>query len=461
VSKKYQILVEAVIAQNEEQKKSFETSLSSQVFKDLTLNIHKVKLSPEAITNLQTQIKNAFKDIGFDLNAEKAKKAGEAAGKNIANGLKATVTQGYEDAASQMQARFSGVEDITGYFKNLGYQKVSVGKTFDVDGIKKYNVELSKIENGWQTVDKALVSINENEEHVITSTKSISRELVATKNATTELVTQTGIYKEKLEQSKITHADAFKNTNVQKYATELSKVIDEFGKGTKTAKDVDLATQKLNTSIRETESAFRTTQKASNNFFSGIKTAMSKIALWGIGTTLVYGALRNFKEAIQYVKDLNKELTNIQVVTGMSATSVKELAQDFNDLASEMGATTLEVSRGSLEWFRQGKTVEETSKLLKATLMLSKLGNMESAQATEYLTSTLNGFKLEAEDAVGVVDKLIALDNQYATSAGELAEALQRTANSAQQAGFSFNEIISYIATVSSVSRKSADSIGF
>jgi TP901 family phage tail tape measure protein len=72
----------------------------------------------------------------------------------------------------------------------------------------------------------------------------------------------------------------------------------------------------------------------------------------------------------------------------------------------------------------------------------------------------LNGFKLEAEDAIGVVDKLINLDNQYATSAAELAEALQRTANSAQQAGFSFDEIVSYITVVSSVSRKSADSIG-
>jgi TP901 family phage tail tape measure protein len=167
--------------------------------------------------------------------------------------------------------------------------------------------------------------------------------------------------------------------------------------------------------------------------------------MWGFGTAIIYGSLRNFKEAIQYVKDLNKELTNIQIVTGMSAGSVKSLAQDFNDLAIEMGATTLQVAQGSVEWYRQGKTVEETSKLLKATLMLSKLGNMESAQATEYLTSTLNGFKLEAEDAVLVVDKLINLDNQYATSAGELAEALQRTANSAQQAGFSFDEIVSYI----------------
>jgi len=39
--------------------------------------------------------------------------------------------------------------------------------------------------------------------------------------------------------------------------------------------------------------------------------------------------------------------------------------------------------------------------------MMSKLGNIEAAQATELMTSTLNGFKLSAEDAATVVDKLV------------------------------------------------------
>ena len=92
--------------------------------------------------------------------------------------------------------------------------------------------------------------------------------------------------------------------------------------------------------------------------------------------------------------------------------------------------------------------------------MLSKLGNMEAADSTEKLTATLNGFKLEAEDASLVVDKIIDLDNRMATSANEIATALQYSAASAQQAGVSFDELTSYIATISSVSRRSAESIG-
>ena len=158
----------------------------------------------------------------------------------------------------------------------------------------------------------------------------------------------------------------------------------------------------------------------------------------------------------QYVKDLDKALTNVQIVTGMNAQQVSALSDQYNKLAKELGATTLQIAEGSLEWFRQGKTVQETGELMQSVMALSKLGNLDAAQATELLTSTINGFKLEASDTIGVVDKLIAVDNQFATSAGEIATALQYSANSAQQAGVSLEELIAYVSTVSSVTRKSA-----
>jgi TP901 family phage tail tape measure protein len=92
--------------------------------------------------------------------------------------------------------------------------------------------------------------------------------------------------------------------------------------------------------------------------------------------------------------------------------------------------------------------------------MMSKLGNIEAAQATELMTATLNGFKLSANDAMSVVDRLIALDNSYATSVAEIATALQYTAAVANQAGVNFNQMAAYITIVSSVMRISAESIG-
>lgn len=92
-------------------------------------------------------------------------------------------------------------------------------------------------------------------------------------------------------------------------------------------------------------------------------------------------------------------------------------------------------------------------------MTLSKVGAMESAEATELLTSTLNGYKMAAEDSMGVVDKISAIDMAAATSSEELMVALSRTANSADDAGVSFDKLLAMIATTSSVTRKSASTI--
>jgi hypothetical protein len=198
------------------------------------------------------------------------------------------------------------------------------------------------------------------------------------------------------------------------------------------------------------------TAKAHDDLGQSITKAIYKMALWKVAGDLLFGTLQKLGEARQYIEDLNKELTKLQFVTGQSNENVYSIAQGYNALAAELHVTTLEVAQGSLEWARQGKTTQESLGLTRESIELAKLGNLSAAQATEYLTSTLNGFKLEAKDAGGVVSKLIQLDNNYATSAGEIAAALQRSSNSAQQAGIGFDKLAAYITVVSSVTRKSA-----
>ena len=93
-------------------------------------------------------------------------------------------------------------------------------------------------------------------------------------------------------------------------------------------------------------------------------------------------------------------------------------------------------------------------------MTLSKVGAIESSEATELLTSSLNGYKKEANEAMSVVDKISSIDLAAATSSYELATALARTANSANDAEVSFDKLLAMIGTVSSVTRKSASTIG-
>lgn len=219
----------------------------------------------------------------------------------------------------------------------------------------------------------------------------------------------------------------------------------------------------LNKEFATLKASLQTGRTGLDSWSEGMKNALRQTIEYAASVGLVYGALNQLKEGVQYLTELDKEMTNIQLLQADGAKTdeqIGELSLRYNELARSLGATTIEVAKGSTEWLRQGKTIEETSELLEASMMLSKLGNMESAQSTEYLTSILNGFKLEAKDTQDVISKLIALDNAFATSTAEIASAMQRSSVSAQQAGVSMEELASMITVVSDVSRRAPESIG-
>ena len=72
----------------------------------------------------------------------------------------------------------------------------------------------------------------------------------------------------------------------------------------------------------------------------------------------------------------------------------------------------------------------------------------------------MNAYHLKAEDMIGIVDRMVAVDNSSATSTAELSSAIQKVASSASNAKISLPELISYIGTISSVTRGSAEEIG-
>ncbi len=243
----------------------------------------------------------------------------------------------------------------------------------------------------------------------------------------------------------------------EKFTDEEGRTVVQTNKWTDAQGEVNGSLKTTNTFMQDVG---KTSQTTLSNIIANIKQTVGMVIQWTFVMGTVMGTLRSLSEGIGYIKDLNKELINTQIVTGMTDEEIKKLSTDYNELAKQMGATTLDVAKGSLEWFRQGKTAQEALQLTQSSLMMAKLGNLEAAQSTEYLTSILNGFKISADGANATIDKMVAIDNSAATSVGEIATAMQYSSAVAQQSGVSFDELAAYIGTVSSVSRMSAETVG-
>ncbi len=176
--------------------------------------------------------------------------------------------------------------------------------------------------------------------------------------------------------------------------------------------------------------------------------------------TFIAKLKKGLSDIINKAQQLNKSLTNLRVVTGYNASEAETLVGQYADLAKQLGTTTVNVIDAANEWTRQGYNVAEVQDLVKSSTYLSKLGMLDATTAVKDLTSALKGFKLGANEAMGVVDKLTALDVEAATSAGEIAEGLAKFANLASLNGVDMDQASAYVATIADVTQQSGTSVG-
>lgn len=189
----------------------------------------------------------------------------------------------------------------------------------------------------------------------------------------------------------------------------------------------------------------------------------------GIGQTLAFGAINAISGAvsdtIKNVSQLDTILTDISIVSGKTADEMKNYRDYAGEAADALGTMGSRYLEASLIYEQQGGLASYYAKdLAEATVIAANISRESTSQMSEYLTATINGFDLLTEkgtDAgIYITDVLSKLGAASGSDLAEVATGLTRTANTARDVGFEFEEISSMIATVSEVTRRTPETIG-
>lgn len=245
--------------------------------------------------------------------------------------------------------------------------------------------------------------------------------------------------------------------------SKLRKQLDDIGKRKeKVTVDIDSGNignadqsmKHLNRTVADSNSVFSKLRNTISNTFSSNKLAMTGYLL---ALNEINKAARNAKVTIN---DMDEAVTNLSIAMGKGRSEAYSYLGDLNKQAKELGATTKQTADSADSWIRQGKSIAETEKLVRDSMVLSKLGKIESADASEYLTASLNGYKKSASEAIDIVDKLTAVDMESASDAGGLAVSLSKTASAANMAEVSFDRLVGMIAAVKEVTQDGDEAVG-
>ena len=270
----------------------------------------------------------------------------------------------------------------------------------------------------------------------------------------------------KLEQMKTSFGSKLPSGFIQSTEAELNKLLADLKQvdGTNFT-GIKNSLNSVNSSMKETSNETRQlvsslNQTGGSSFFSSMSNFLGKIGVFYGVQQVVQEISDQFRKAGEYTLAIDKNITNIQMITSKSKEEVIGLTNQFKQLGEQLHITNREMLAGSEELLRAGYDNDTTSKMLEASSMASKISGQTTQATTEQLIAIKNSFNMTGDQMQHVIDVISKLDNTSATSFKEISSAIMRTAFSAQQAGTSFDTLSSYITTVSEKTRRSAETIG-
>ncbi len=171
---------------------------------------------------------------------------------------------------------------------------------------------------------------------------------------------------------------------------------------------------------------------------------------------LVYQLQKIPKEVIA----VNKAMIELTKVSDASSSDITKYFDEAADSAKRYGSAVSDMINATADWSRLGYSLPDAKKLAEVATLYTNVGDgIDMSTANESLISTLQGFKLTADEAIHVIDAFNEVANTEAINSAGIGEALQRSASSMYAAGNTLEETIGLITAANAVVQDS-DSIG-
>jgi len=195
-------------------------------------------------------------------------------------------------------------------------------------------------------------------------------------------------------------------------------------------------------------------------FEKSLEASNARVIAFGASASAIYAVQKAFSESVKSAIEVEKALKDINVILNLTDQSLSQFGTSLFDIAKNTGNTFSAVAIAATELSRQGLGVNETLKRTQDALILTRLSGLGAAESVEAITATLNGFQKAALSSTDVINKLAAVDANFAVSSGDLAEAIKRVGSSAEDAGVSFDELLAIVTSAQQITARGGSVIG-
>lgn len=242
---------------------------------------------------------------------------------------------------------------------------------------------------------------------------------------------------------------------------QLKALIDETERLSNGLEDVDRLTfNKLKSEFVDLRNQIEKTGKTGASMSDKIGKKFKDLFAYFATYVSIQDAIQVVRQGYQYVAEIDKQMIELEKVSSMSDDRLAKSFDHATEAAKDLGSTISDVVSATSDWSKLGYDADAAEELAEVAIVYKNVGdNIDINQANESLISTLQGFQLDASEAMGVVDKFNEVANKYAIDSAGIGEALKRSAASFNSANTDLSKSIALITATNEV-LQDPDSVG-
>lgn len=162
--------------------------------------------------------------------------------------------------------------------------------------------------------------------------------------------------------------------------------------------------------------------------------------------------------AVNSAADFEKQLSNVQAVSGASAAEMEQLRAKSLQLGKDTAFSASESAGAIEELVKAGLSVQDVMNgAADATVNLAAAGEVSMPEAATIASNAMNQFNLAAEDMVGVADNIAGAANASAIDVSDFGMSLSQVGAVANLAGAKFEDTATAIALMGNAGIKGSD----
>jgi TP901 family phage tail tape measure protein len=211
------------------------------------------------------------------------------------------------------------------------------------------------------------------------------------------------------------------------------------------AKQFDDAVKRVQSGAKKTDKDIKKVDKSVNT----LGRTLTQAAKAAAGFFVAHRGARFLRESLREFAQFETQLANVSTMLDEQTMSyLPQYKQELSRLSVQYGESTSTLSQGLYDILSASVDAGDAIEVLQVATEAARAGLTDTAVAADVLTTIINAYGREADDAAEISDILFATVKRGKTTFNELASSMGMVVSLAATAGLSIEEVSAALATM-------------